>query len=186
MLKDVIVIQICTDNASNYVLGGDWIMAKSKIYWMPCAAHCVNLILGDVSKMHLVEDTVKDTEEKPSMAYIYSVNEDCKLKIHTKKRNCLEHDRMRDLVYIQHNKMLKKHYEECISRKGIVLIVLKSLDECLKWLVPGNARNYIMLGTDITYGVLEDAEDGLDDPLLTRTSRTNTTSHCSQGGASSS
>ncbi|KAF6171638.1 hypothetical protein GIB67_042153 [Kingdonia uniflora] len=70
MLKDVIeevgeknVIQICTDNASNYVLAGDWIMAESKIYWMPCAAHCVNLILGDVSKMHLVEETVKDAKQ---------------------------------------------------------------------------------------------------------------------------
>ncbi|KAF6171640.1 hypothetical protein GIB67_042155 [Kingdonia uniflora] len=40
-------------------------------------------------------------------------------------------------------------------------------------------------GTDITYGVLEDAEDGFDDPPLTRTSRMNTASHCSQGGASS-
>ncbi|KAF6170024.1 hypothetical protein GIB67_002782 [Kingdonia uniflora] len=41
ILKDVIeevgeknVIQICTDNTSNYVLAGDWIMAESKIYWM--------------------------------------------------------------------------------------------------------------------------------------------------------
>ncbi|KAF6140195.1 hypothetical protein GIB67_000243 [Kingdonia uniflora] len=44
----------------------------------------------------------------------------------------------------------------------------------------------IVLGTDITFGVLEDAEDRLDDPLLTRTSRSNTASHCSQGGTSSS
>ncbi|KAF6174898.1 hypothetical protein GIB67_026386 [Kingdonia uniflora] len=244
MLKDVIeevgeknVIQICTDNASNYVLAGDWIMGESKIYWMPCAVHFVNLMLGDVSKMYLVDETVKDVkkislfiynhkhvhhlirkqtkdvirmvdiEEKPYMAYIYSAIEDCKLKagrlgmrgaqacvktiapvewwitfgsevpalqkfakriigltsvvspcerisgtfdnIHTKKRNCLEHDRMRDLAYIQYNKRLKK------------------------W-------------TDMTYDVLEDAEDGFDDPSLTRTSRTSTASHCSQGGASSS
>ncbi|KAF6169527.1 hypothetical protein GIB67_042737 [Kingdonia uniflora] len=303
MLKDVIE-EICTDNASNCVLAGDWIMAESNIYWMPCAAHCVNLILGDVSKMHLVEETVKDakkislfiynhkhvlhlmrkqtkgreirnnkwpkhpigkeimkkvksntfwnnmhtclkimaplvdvirmvdTEEKPYMAYIYSAIKDYKLKvktnledqnedhrelwkkmkkildrrwfdemesntklkeelldciaklvldeedesqilrdliayrtkagrlgkrvewwitfgskvpalqrfvkrvlgltstdspceriwstfdnIHTKKRNCLEHDRMRDLAYIEYNKRLKKRYEERISGK---------------------------------------------------------------------
>ncbi|KAF6158728.1 hypothetical protein GIB67_040242 [Kingdonia uniflora] len=274
MLKDVIE-EICTDNASNCVLAGDWIMAESKIYWMPCAAHCVNLILGDVSKMHLVEETVKDakkislfiynhkhvlhlmrkqtkgreirnskwpkhpigkeimkkvksntfwnnmhtclkimaplvdvirmvdTEEKPYMAYIYSAIKDYKLKvktnledqnedhrelwkkmkkildrrwfgwevgkegclslcetiapvewwiifgskvpalqrfvkrvlgltsadspceriwstfdnIHTKKMNCLEHDRMRDLAYIEYNKRLKKRYEERISGK---------------------------------------------------------------------
>ncbi|KAF6169015.1 hypothetical protein GIB67_038512 [Kingdonia uniflora] len=106
--------------------------------------------------------------------------------IHTKKRNCLEHDRIRDLAYIQYNKKLKKRYEERISGKEIDPIVLKSLDECVEWLVPDDARNDIVLGTDITYDVLEDAEDGLDGPPLTRTSRTNTASHCSQGGASSS
>ncbi|KAF6163314.1 hypothetical protein GIB67_025178 [Kingdonia uniflora] len=451
MLKDVIeevgeknVIQICTDNASNYVLAGEWIMAESKIYWIPCAAHCINLMLGDVSKMHLVDETVKDakkislfiynhkhvlhlmrkqtkgreivkpavtrfattflclhsmyekrqelrdmfhtanwrnskwpkhpigkeivkkvksntfwnnmhtclkimaplvdvirmvdTEEKPSMAYIYSAIEDCKLKvktnlgdqndddrelwkkmerildrrwsgmlqkplhaaahylnpqyyyatltssdemesntklkkglldciakfaldeedksqilrnlivyrtkagrlgkrgaqacvktivpvewwitfgsevpalqrfakrvlgltsaaspceriwstfdnIHTKKMNCLEHDRMRDLAYIQYNRRLKKRYEERISGNEIDPIVLKSFDECAEWLVPDDARDDIVLGTDMTYGVLEDAEDGFNDPPLTRTSRTNTASHCSQGVASSS
>ncbi|KAF6138313.1 hypothetical protein GIB67_001463 [Kingdonia uniflora] len=107
-------------------------------------------------------------------------------RIHTKKRNCLEHDRMRDLAYIQYNKRLKKRYEERISGKEINPIVLKSLDKCAKWLVPDDARDDIVLGTAITYGVLEDAEDGFDDPPLTRTSRTNTTSHCLQGGASSS
>ncbi|KAF6135890.1 hypothetical protein GIB67_006782 [Kingdonia uniflora] len=53
-------------------------------------------------------------------------------------------------------------------------------------LVPDDARDDIVLGTNITYGVLEDTEDGLDDPPLTCTSRTNTASHCFQGGASSS
>ncbi|KAF6135752.1 hypothetical protein GIB67_028608 [Kingdonia uniflora] len=101
-------------------------------------------------------------------------------------RNCLEHDRMRDLAYIQYNKRLKKRYEERISGKEIDPIVLKSLDECAEWLVPDDARDDIVLGTNITYGVLKDAEDGFDDPPLTRISRTNTASHYSQGGASSS
>ncbi|KAF6165221.1 hypothetical protein GIB67_030403 [Kingdonia uniflora] len=106
--------------------------------------------------------------------------------IHTKKMNCLEHDRMRDLAYIQYNRRLKKRYEERISGKEIDPIVLKSFDECAEWLVPDDARDDIVLGTDMTYGVLEDAEDGFDDPPLTRTSRTNTASHCSQEVASSS
>ncbi|KAF6143728.1 hypothetical protein GIB67_030618 [Kingdonia uniflora] len=59
---------------------------------------------------------------------------------------------------------------------------------CVKTIapVPDDVRDDIVLGTDMTYGVLEDAEDGFDDPPLTRTSRTNTASHCSQGVASSS
>ncbi|KAF6148520.1 hypothetical protein GIB67_042479 [Kingdonia uniflora] len=106
--------------------------------------------------------------------------------IHTKKGSCLEHDRIRDLAYIQYNRRLKRRYEERISGKEIDPIVLKSFDECAEWLVPDDARDDIVLGTDMTYGVLEDAEDGFDDPPLTRTSCTNTASHCSQGGASSS
>ncbi|KAF6145842.1 hypothetical protein GIB67_028837 [Kingdonia uniflora] len=95
------------------------------------------------------------------------------------------HDRMRDLAYIQYNKRLKKRYEERISGKEINPIVLKSLDECAEWLIPDDARYDIVLGTNITYGVLEGAKDGLDDFPLIRTSRTNTASHCLQGGASS-
>ncbi|KAF6155185.1 hypothetical protein GIB67_019711, partial [Kingdonia uniflora] len=86
--------------------------------------------------------------------------------IHTKKRNCLEHDRMRDLAYIQYNKRLKKRYEERISGKEMDPVVLKSLDECAEWLIPDDAIDDIVLGTDITYGVLEDAEDGFDDTPL--------------------
>ncbi|KAF6161262.1 hypothetical protein GIB67_009149 [Kingdonia uniflora] len=81
---------------------------------------------------------------------------------------------------------LKKRYEERISGKEIDPIVLKSFDECVEWLVSDDARDDIVLGTDMTYGVLEDAKDGFDDPPLTRTSRTNTASHCSQEVASSS
>ncbi|KAF6147568.1 hypothetical protein GIB67_035325 [Kingdonia uniflora] len=117
---------------------------------------------------------------------IEEVGEKNVIQIHTKKRNCLEHDRMRDLAYIQYNRRLKKRYEERISGKEIDPIVLKSFDECAEWLVPDDARDDIVLGTDMTYGVLEDAEDGFDDPPLTRTSRTNTASHCSQEVASSS
>ncbi|KAF6155317.1 hypothetical protein GIB67_019843 [Kingdonia uniflora] len=106
--------------------------------------------------------------------------------IHTKKMNCLEHDRMRDLAYIQYNRRLKKRYEERISGKEIDPIVLKSFDECAELLVPDDARYDIVLGTNMTYGVLEDTEDRFDDPPLTRTSRTNTASHCLQGGTSSS
>ncbi|KAF6146722.1 hypothetical protein GIB67_009008 [Kingdonia uniflora] len=82
-------------------------------------------------------------------------------------RYYLEHDRIKDLAYIQYNKRLKKHYEDRIFGKEIDPIVLKSLDECAEWLVPNVVRNDIVLGTDITYGMLEDTEDGFDDPPLT-------------------
>ena len=53
MLDDVveevgedIVIQVITDNASNYKKAGELLMEKRKrLWWTPCAAHCIDLIL---------------------------------------------------------------------------------------------------------------------------------------------
>ncbi|KAL5728016.1 hypothetical protein ACHQM5_001144 [Ranunculus cassubicifolius] len=449
MLKEVIamvgennVIQVCTDNASNYKLAGDWLMEDSKIYWMPCGAHCVNLALKDVGNLPIVKKVVADaqevsifiynhkhvlrlmrdqtkgreivrpsvtrfatnflslqsmyekrqqlrdmihtqkwrnsrwpkhpsaksfiktlksntfwndmhyclkmmaplvdvlrmvdTEEKPSMPYIYKAMELCKAKVkanigeqtqedremwkkveriidsrwedmlqrplhlaahylnpqyyyatptsglemeanaivkngllscieklalndedeiqivedlvwyrdkkgrfekkvtqscaqtyapgewwvtfgtevpalqrfarrvlsltssaspcernwstfsnlHTKKRNCLEHERLNSLAYVQYNMRLKKRYEERMNGKDLDPIILKNLDECVEWLIPQDAREDIVLGTDgLTFGVLEEAEDGNNDPPTTSNSRRTTTT--SQGESSS-
>ncbi|KAH6787197.1 hypothetical protein C2S52_006749 [Perilla frutescens var. hirtella] len=45
------VIQVVTDNASNYVKAGKLIMVKRlHLYWTPCAAHCLDLMLDDICK----------------------------------------------------------------------------------------------------------------------------------------
>ncbi|KAF6139779.1 hypothetical protein GIB67_024056 [Kingdonia uniflora] len=83
-------------------------------------------------------------------------------------------------------KILKDVIEE-VEEKNVIQagrLGKRGAQACVKTiaLVPDDARDDIVLGTAITYGVLEDAEDGFDDPPLTRTSRTNTTSHCLQEG----
>ncbi|KAH0749021.1 hypothetical protein KY290_028253 [Solanum tuberosum] len=46
------VVQIVTDNASENVKAGSMMMgAYPHIYWTPCAAHCINLIFGDIFKV---------------------------------------------------------------------------------------------------------------------------------------
>eukprot|EP00252_Welwitschia_mirabilis_P007338 TRINITY_DN18597_c0_g1_i11.p1 TRINITY_DN18597_c0_g1~~TRINITY_DN18597_c0_g1_i11.p1 ORF type:complete len:110 (+),score=26.81 TRINITY_DN18597_c0_g1_i11:199-528(+) len=46
------VVQFITDNAANFVKAGEELMKKHpKIYWTPCAAHCLDLLLEDLSKM---------------------------------------------------------------------------------------------------------------------------------------
>ncbi|XP_043710293.1 uncharacterized protein LOC122659222 [Telopea speciosissima] len=43
------VIQVVTDNASNYKLAGKMLMEnRRKLYWTPCAAHCLDLMLEDI------------------------------------------------------------------------------------------------------------------------------------------
>nr|GEZ88930.1 hypothetical protein [Tanacetum cinerariifolium] len=46
------VVQVVTVNASNYKAAGKLLMAKRKhLYWTPCAAHCIDLMLEDIGKI---------------------------------------------------------------------------------------------------------------------------------------
>ncbi|XLT06183.1 hypothetical protein HN51_044932, partial [Arachis hypogaea] len=46
------IVHVVTDNAANYVAAGRLINKKfENIHWSPCAAHCLNLILKDISSM---------------------------------------------------------------------------------------------------------------------------------------
>ena len=54
------VVQVVTDNASNCVGAGKLIMEKYRtIYWTPCAAHCLDLLLHDLAKFPWVNETIR-------------------------------------------------------------------------------------------------------------------------------
>ncbi|GAV79120.1 LOW QUALITY PROTEIN: zf-BED domain-containing protein/DUF659 domain-containing protein/Dimer_Tnp_hAT domain-containing protein, partial [Cephalotus follicularis] len=66
------VVQVVTDNAANYKLAGEYLMEKRKhLFWTPCAAHCIDLILEDFEKKL---DVHRVTIEKGRRitTYIYS------------------------------------------------------------------------------------------------------------------
>ncbi|GJS79488.1 zf-BED domain-containing protein [Tanacetum coccineum] len=45
------VVQVVTDNATNYKAAGEMLMNKrEKLFWTPCAAHCIDLMLEDFEK----------------------------------------------------------------------------------------------------------------------------------------
>ncbi|KAF1885331.1 hypothetical protein Lal_00029220, partial [Lupinus albus] len=97
------VVQVVTDNASNYKAAGEMLMAKrKKLYWTPCAAHCIDLMLEEFEKKipihadtiykewkatkfarthdgRLIEDVMID--EKPLMGLIYEAMDQAKEKI---------------------------------------------------------------------------------------------------------
>ncbi|XP_061375040.1 uncharacterized protein LOC133317217 [Gastrolobium bilobum] len=53
------VVQIVTDNAANYVASGRLLEAEfPKIFWSPCAAHCINVMLHDIGKLEEVSVVV--------------------------------------------------------------------------------------------------------------------------------
>ncbi|GER48557.1 hAT transposon superfamily [Striga asiatica] len=64
------VIQVVTDNASAMVLVGKLLQDKRPhLFWTPCAAHCVDLILEDIGKLPYIKDTLK--KAMSVNAYIY-------------------------------------------------------------------------------------------------------------------
>eukprot|EP00258_Populus_trichocarpa_P037860 XP_024453879.1 uncharacterized protein LOC112326992 [Populus trichocarpa] len=49
------IMHMVTDNAANYVVVGKLLMEEfPSIFWSPCAAHCINLILQDIGKLQSI------------------------------------------------------------------------------------------------------------------------------------
>ncbi|XP_038713464.1 uncharacterized protein LOC120007338 [Tripterygium wilfordii] len=54
------VVQVVTDNASNYVMAGRLLEGEfPTLSWSPCAAHCLNLMFQDIGKLEDVSSAVK-------------------------------------------------------------------------------------------------------------------------------
>ncbi|XP_042466180.1 uncharacterized protein LOC122048713 [Zingiber officinale] len=79
MLDDVVekvgeenVVQIVSDNAANYKAAGKLLMEKRKnLFWTPCAAHCLDLMLEDFNKHDpMQKETI--ARAKLVVSYIYS------------------------------------------------------------------------------------------------------------------
>ncbi|XP_073114865.1 uncharacterized protein [Elaeis guineensis] len=53
------VVHVVTDNAANYVAVGKKLEQDfPTLFWSPCAAHCLNLIMQDIGKLVSVKNTV--------------------------------------------------------------------------------------------------------------------------------
>ncbi|XP_050263870.1 uncharacterized protein LOC126708093 [Quercus robur] len=64
------VVQVVTDSASAYVSAGEKLMEKRrKIFWNPCAAHCIDLMLHDIGDLPVHANTIK--KAKKITVFIY-------------------------------------------------------------------------------------------------------------------
>lgn len=67
------VVQVVTDNAVNYKAARQLLMEKRKsLFWTPCAAHCIDLILEDFEKKLEVHQ-VTIAKGRRITSYIYSI-----------------------------------------------------------------------------------------------------------------
>ncbi|KAH7681554.1 Ribonuclease H-like protein [Dioscorea alata] len=64
------VVQVITDNRSNYVLAGKLLEAKRKhLYWTPCVAHCIDLMLEDIGRIPKIKRTIEKAIQLVSFIY---------------------------------------------------------------------------------------------------------------------
>ncbi|XLU24370.1 hypothetical protein S245_060436, partial [Arachis hypogaea] len=65
------IVHVVTDNAANYVAAGRLINKKcDNIYWSPCAAHFLNLILKDINSMAHISNLV--TRASKIIVFVYN------------------------------------------------------------------------------------------------------------------
>jgi hypothetical protein len=64
------VVQIITDNASNYIAAGKLLMEKRRhLFWSPCTAHCIDLILEKIGKMKGIEGLIEKARKATKFIY---------------------------------------------------------------------------------------------------------------------
>jgi len=67
------VVQVVTNNGSNYVLASKLLEDKRKhIYWTPCAAHCIDLMLENIRKLPLIKNTIRRAINLVGFIYAHS------------------------------------------------------------------------------------------------------------------
>ena len=65
------VVQIVTDNATNYMVVGRLCEVRHPtIFWTYCVAHCIDLMLEYIGKLHWIHEVVE--KEKSITKYLYN------------------------------------------------------------------------------------------------------------------
>uniref|UniRef100_A0A8R7PPG5 DUF659 domain-containing protein n=1 Tax=Triticum urartu TaxID=4572 RepID=A0A8R7PPG5_TRIUA len=64
------VVQICTDNGANYKAAGRLLMERiPTLWWTPCAAHCLNLMLESICKIKQFSECITNGKRVSNFIY---------------------------------------------------------------------------------------------------------------------
>ncbi|XP_059284199.1 uncharacterized protein LOC132037667 [Lycium ferocissimum] len=70
IVDEVGEVQMITDNGSNFVNAGKRMLeTRPHMYWTPCAAHCIDLMLEDISKLKIHQKTLKKAKDVVKFIY---------------------------------------------------------------------------------------------------------------------
>ncbi|CAI9299642.1 unnamed protein product [Lactuca saligna] len=107
------VVQVVTDNTLVYVKAGKLLEAKREhLYWTPCAAHCLDLMLEDIGKKVpksgkrqsgptkiKLQKKLVDGEKYPTMGYIYEAMDRAKEAIRDSFSNADDYKTAFQIIY---------------------------------------------------------------------------------------
>ena len=64
------IVQVITDNATNYVAVGRMLMDRyPSLFWTPCAAHCIDFMLEDMEKIPFIKEVIDQARSIPKFIY---------------------------------------------------------------------------------------------------------------------
>ncbi|XP_042375861.1 uncharacterized protein LOC121969699 [Zingiber officinale] len=64
------IVQVITDNGANFKRAGELLEQKYQtLFWTPCAAHCVDLMMADIGKLDIVKKVVKKGQSLTKFLY---------------------------------------------------------------------------------------------------------------------
>lgn len=64
------VVQVVTDNEASFKAAGEMLMDKRKhLYWTPCAAHCVDLMLEEIGSLKHIKEVIDKSRKITSVIY---------------------------------------------------------------------------------------------------------------------
>lgn len=83
------VVQVVTDNAAAFKLAGHMLMEKREhLWWVPCSAHCIDLMLEDICQDPTVENVVNNARFITTFIYNHNNILDI-MRRHTQGRELL-------------------------------------------------------------------------------------------------
>nr|XP_004500101.1 uncharacterized protein LOC101496546 [Cicer arietinum] len=171
------IVQVVTDNGSNYVLAGTLLTAKRPhLFWTPCAAHCLDLMLEDIGKIAKVKMVIQKGISLVGFIYNHTLalnimrkNTDNVELIHSKKRSRLEHKRLEDLLFVKYNQALKERYD---CRDVIDPIILNDYDDYINEFEVGDlgdddkpVEELVYAGDNLTWTDVANAS-GANEPVV--------------------
>ncbi|GJS24456.1 zf-BED domain-containing protein [Tanacetum coccineum] len=102
---------------------------RKKLFWTPCAAHCIDLMFVErVSKWKEKSSVGDDTPELKQFA----------IRVHSKGRNRLQQQKMNDLVYVMYNLKLSGREERKRKEEDFETFNFEDVDSDDEWITKDN------------------------------------------------